>query len=94
MAIYDKRLTDRPFWMTGNRDGSCAECENTFNKGDRIVWSPATYKAYCAECGVEIAGDDPNPALNEKKEALKRAEQKRANFGSKAANTAKKEKRG
>lgn len=47
------------FWMTAKRDGECAECESDIRAGDRIVWDKDAFKAYCADCGVEIAGDDP-----------------------------------
>lgn len=84
-------MTDVQFWMTGNRDGSCAECEDTFNKGDRIVWDATKYKAYCGRCGEEMIGVDPLTSESEEKEARKRAEQKRSNLGSKAPNKKKKE---
>lgn len=58
-------MKDEPFWMTGNRDGSCAECEDTFNKGDRIVWDPAKYKAYCKSCGEEMLFADPQLVKDE-----------------------------
>lgn len=46
------------FWMTAKRDGPCAECSAFIFEGDRMVWDKAAKKAYCADCGEEIAGED------------------------------------
>ena len=54
-----KSKPDEPFWMTAKRDGHCAECEDDITQGDRMVYDPSHYKAYCSDCGEEIAGDDP-----------------------------------
>jgi hypothetical protein len=52
-------MPDKSFWMTAKRDGDCAECEAEISVGDRIVWTPEEFKAYCAGCGEEVAGEDP-----------------------------------
>lgn len=47
------------FWMNAKKDGRCAECEDDIRQGDRIVWDSDEYKAYCKDCGEEVAGVDP-----------------------------------
>jgi hypothetical protein len=74
-------MKDEPFWMTGNRDGSCAECEDTFNKGDRIVWDPAKFKAYCKGCGSEMIGDDPK--LGDEEGSIAHARKRQSESGNK-----------
>ena len=51
-------MTDGTFWMTAKRDGECAECEDAILKGERIVWDPEEFKAYCMACGVDVAGPE------------------------------------
>lgn len=56
---------ESPFWMTAKRDGQCAECEGVIQAGERIVYSPEDFKAYCKQggCGEEIFGLDPKDEL-------------------------------
>lgn len=44
-------------WTNAKFDSKCAECKDHIQEGDRIVYE--NRKAYCKECGVEVAGDDP-----------------------------------
>lgn len=46
-----------PFKMTAKRDGECAECLIPHDEGDRIVWDPKEFKAYCLDCGEEVLPD-------------------------------------
>lgn len=47
------------FWMTAKHNGRCAECTGEIFEDDRMVWDRENKKAYCAECGEELAGADP-----------------------------------
>ena len=47
------------FWMTSKHDGQCAECAGEIFEDDRMVWDRENKKAYCADCGEELAGEDP-----------------------------------
>lgn len=46
------------FWMTAKFDSICAECENQIVEGERIVYAPDEYKAYCSTCGIDLVGED------------------------------------
>lgn len=45
--------------MNAKRNSKCTECRIEIYEGDRIVYDPETYKAYCDSCGEEVAGTDP-----------------------------------
>ena len=47
------------FWMNAKKEGLCKECDGIILEGDRIVWDTTEYKAYCSDCGEEVAGEDP-----------------------------------
>lgn len=47
------------FWMNAKRDGECYECEAEIEIGDRIVYDNTLFRAFCSECGEEVAGEDP-----------------------------------
>lgn len=52
-----------PFWMTAKRDGQCHECEGDIRSGERIVYDPTDYVAYCSTCGEDVIGEDLRGAL-------------------------------
>jgi predicted RNA-binding Zn-ribbon protein involved in translation (DUF1610 family) len=51
--------TKDSFWMTSTRRSFCTECEDEIATGDRIVWDPVDYLAYCTSCGEDILGKEP-----------------------------------
>lgn len=46
--------SDAPYWMKAKKDGKCAECRAEIYEGDKIVWDPKEYKAYCETCGEDV----------------------------------------
>lgn len=62
------------FWMTAKRDGCCGECEGDIREGERMVYEPDAFRAYCAACGAEAIGNDP---VAERDELKKKADEVR-----------------
>jgi hypothetical protein len=46
------------FWMTATRDGICHECEWDIRKGDRMVYDPDEFHAFCTPCGEDLIGKE------------------------------------
>ncbi len=44
------------YWTTAKRDGDCWECFIPIAEGERIVWDARERRAYCSDCGEEVAG--------------------------------------
>lgn len=55
----DTKPKQSEFWMNAKKDGTCAECSEEITIGERIVYDPKAFAAYCMTCGPAIAGDDP-----------------------------------
>ena len=69
------------FWMNAKFNSRCAECENDIVEGDRIVFDPDAKnpkkKGFCAECGVEVVGPDPQKVKAEESKELERVRKAR-----------------
>lgn len=63
-------------WTNAKFPSKCAECKDFIEEGDRIVYEH--HKAYCKECGIEVAGDDPLYVQKPEQGVTLNATQKRA----------------
>lgn len=67
------------WWMNAKYNSNCAECKEEIQEGDRIVYEQAEKgglsRAYCKECGTDVAGDDSKNEPS-RKDAAKTAREK------------------
>lgn len=57
--VKEESTTMATIWMSAKYDSKCVECESDIYEDDRIVWDTNERKAYCSDCGKEVAGLDP-----------------------------------
>lgn len=52
--------------MTAKKDGHCAECDDDIITGQRMVWDPIKFDAFCGPCSP-IGDEDEGSAEHARK---------------------------